>query len=1047
MKRLTSFLLAFVLLFSMVFTAYAETSEENSQDKNPIIDQVYGGGGKGETPILNSFIELYNPTAENIDLSDYTLEYEGKTVALNGTIPANGSFLVVGSAESTTDEFLTYDLPRADQTCDWTISNKNYTIKLMKGETEVDSVTAGSTAATKISKQKSLKRNNHEDFALVVWEKTSVTVDEAYVKANAPHNSKGEYGNVHTVSKEPTYTPVVTGDTRVEGFFNSDNSIKLELSGRYNSGALNADGGSLEIVSYNSVTGYAYAVSGIKGKLIAVDLNRNDESDKVTNLNGVEYDVKNLVNGFNYGDITSVAVSPDGSRLAVAIQAENYADNGVAALFSCAEDGSITFLSATVVGIQPDMITFADNNTILTADEGEPREGVNGVDPKGSVTVVTVGADNELSAKSVYFDSFDLKRSELVDSGVLIQKDTQPSTDFEPEYIAVSGKTAYVSLQEANAVAVLDIDSGVFSGVYPLGYQDYGTTKVDLQKNDSIELENYNNVYGIKMPDGISVTSINGKTYLLTANEGDSRADWAGLDNEYENVTSPTGNVTLNKKVVWFNANMWDGLDSDKAYVFGGRSFSIYEATDSGLTLVYDSGSGFEEVTAEKLPEYFNTSNDKTSVDNRSGKKGPEPESVVTGIVGDRNYAFIALERIGGIMVYDITDPINAKFVNYINSREFDEAIKGDVSPEGLCFIPASGSKSGKAMLLAACEVSGTLAAYECSAHTHTVKVIAAKAATCTETGLTEGKYCSVCNEVIVAQTVVKAKGHKAVAIEAKDATCTEAGLTEGEICSVCNKILVAQEEISALGHKYTSTITKEVTCTEKGKKVFTCTACGDSYTEEIEPTGHKYTSATTKEATCTEKGEKVFTCSKCGDKYTKEIAALGHKSVVDKAVSATCTKTGLSEGKHCSVCNEVLVAQTVVKVKEHKTVLKNVKKATYFEKGYSGDKYCTVCKKIISKGKALPKLILKAPKITVKASKSQLKVTYQKASGATGYQVKYKIGKNTYIKTYKSAQSASKVYKKLKAGTYKMYVRAFAKKSGKTAYSAWSKVKKIKVK
>ena len=372
--------------------------------------------------------------------------------------------------------------------------------------------------------------------------------------------------------------------------------------------------------------------------------------------------------------------------------------------------------------------------------------------------------------------------------------------------------------------------------------------------------------------------------------------------------------------------------------------------------------------------------------------------------------------------------------------------------------------------------------------HHTNVDIVEAVEPTCTESGLTEGKVCKDCKKVLASRekvsalghkystewtidkevsctedgsksrhcircdakiddVVIPAKGHKAVAIEAKDATCTEAGLTEGEICSVCNKILVAQEEISALGHKYTSTITKEVTCTEKGKKVFTCTACGDSYTEEIEPTGHKYTSATTKEATCTEKGEKVFTCSKCGDKYTKEVAALGHKSVVDKAVSATCTKTGLSEGKHCSVCNEILVAQTVVKVKEHKTALKNVKKATYFEKGYSGDKYCTVCKKIISKGKALPKLILKAPKITVKASKSQLKVTYQKASGATGYQVKYKIGKNTYIKTYKSAQSASKVYKKLKAGTYKVYVRAFAKKSGKTAHSDWSKVRTIKVK
>ena len=366
------------------------------------------------------------------------------------------------------------------------------------------------------------------------------------------------------------------------------------------------------------------------------------------------------------------------------------------------------------VGVQPDMITFADNSTILTADEGEPRDGVNGTDPKGSVSIVKIGQDNKLTAKTVYFDSFDAKREELTSKGVLIQKNTQPSTDFEPEYIAVNGNTAYISLQEANAIAVLNIASGEFTGVYPLGFQDYGETKVDLQKNDVIEFGNYPNVYGIKMPDGISVTEIGGKTYLLTANEGDSRADWTGLDNEYENVTSPTGNVTLEKKVVWFNTNMWDGLDSDKAYVFGGRSFSVYEATDNGLVLVYDSGSEFEEITAQKLPDYFNTSNDKNSIDNRSGKKGPEPESVVAGVIGNKTFAFIALERIGGIMVYDITDPANTKFANYINSREFDEVIKGDVSPEGLCFIPASSSKTGNATLLAACEVSGTLAAYQC---------------------------------------------------------------------------------------------------------------------------------------------------------------------------------------------------------------------------------------------------------------------------------------------------------------------------------------------
>lgn len=697
-----------------VIDTFTIKKNSGTQTVNPIIEQVYGGGGKSETPISNSFIELYNPSNEEIDLSAYSLKYGSETLNLNGVIPANGSYLIVGAAEATTDEYLTYDLPDADKTCDWVINNKSYTIELIKDGTAVDSVTAGASAETKISKQKSLKRVNHGDFALVVWEKSEVTVDEAYVLANAPRNSKGEFGSVYTVAQEPTYTPVVAGDVRVKGFFNSDGTVKLELAGRYNSGAMNADGGSLEIVAYNPTNGYAYAVSGVKGKLIAVDLNGNTDGDKVKELTGTEYDVKSLVSGFSYGDMTSVAVSPDGKKIAVAIQAENYAENGVAALFSCAKDGSLTLISTVKVGVQPDMITFADNNTILTADEGEPRNGVNGEDPKGSVSIVTIGQDNALTANTVYFDSFDAKREELTSKGVLIQKNTQPSTDFEPEYIAVSGNTAYISLQEANAIAVLNIASGEFTGVYPLGFQDFGETKVDLQKNDAIELKNYPNVYGIKMPDGISVTEIGGKTYLLTANEGDSRSDWAGLDNEYENVTSPTGNVTLEKKVVWFNAIMWDGLDSEKAYVFGGRSFSVYEATDNGFVLVYDSGSEFEEITAQKLPDNFNTSNDKNSIDNRSGKKGPEPESVVTGVIGNKTFAFIALERIGGIMVYDITDPANTKFANYINSREFDEVIKGDVSPEGLCFIPASSSKTGKAMLLAACEVSGTLAAYQC---------------------------------------------------------------------------------------------------------------------------------------------------------------------------------------------------------------------------------------------------------------------------------------------------------------------------------------------
>ena len=509
-----------------------------------------------------------------------------------------------------------------------------------------------------------------------------------------------------------SYTPASTNDTRVTGSYDATGSLKLTLAGRYDSQAMNADGGSLEIVQYNAKNGFAYAVSGVKGKLIAVDLNGKLDGDKVVSLIGKEYDVKGMVS--SYGDMTSVAISPDGTRLAVAIHSANYYDHGSVALFSCNDDGSLGALSTFKVGVQPDMLTFADNDTILTADEGEPREGTNGTDPKGSVTILTINPRTaKMTANSVYFDQFDAQRDALTAAGVLIQKDTQPSTDFEPEYIAVNGRTAYVALQEANAIAVLDLDKAQFTGVYPLGLQDYSQTKIDLQKNDKIELKNYENVYGIKMPDGISVTTIGGKTYLLTANEGDSRSDWAGLDNESEGKTSPTGNVKLDKKVVWFNATMWDGLDQSKAYVFGGRSFSLYEVGADGLTLVYDSGSDFEEITAKQLPKYFNCSNDKIKLDNRSGKKGPEPESVTTGTVDGKTYAFVALERIGGVMVYDITDPANATFVNYINSRDFSDKIVNDVSPEGLCFVSAADSKTGSPLLLAACEVSGTMAAYE----------------------------------------------------------------------------------------------------------------------------------------------------------------------------------------------------------------------------------------------------------------------------------------------------------------------------------------------
>ena len=519
--------------------------------------------------------------------------------------------------------------------------------------------------------------------------------------------------------EEPSYTPVITGDNRVQGFYNDTAALKAELAGRYNSGAMSADGGSLEIVQYNAKNGFAYAVSGVKGKLIAVDLNASLSGDKAAELGGTEYDIKSLVSadGFTYGDMTSV--SPDGGTLAAAIQAEDYTANGIVALFTCGADGSLTLSGTVPVGVQPDMVTFTpDGKYILTANEGEPRLGYTAegaVDPKGSVTVIDAAT---LAAKTVDFTAFDSAdaRQTLVAEGIVLKKDTLPSVDLEPEYIACDNDTAYITCQEANAIAVLDIAKGEFTGVYSVGFEDYSQVPIDLGNNDKTYAPHtYDDLKGIRMPDAVSLYQVNGTTYLITANEGDSRTwpvDTETDVNEIKSKTSPNGK-TFEKKVTWFDASQYDGLESGVDYLFGGRSFSVLRVTETGLEEVYDSGSDFEAITAKHFPDFFNCSNDNIDREDRSGKKGPEPEGTAVGAVNGRTYAFIALERIGGVMIYDVTDPAKAEFVNYINSREFAADIQGDVSPEGLCFVPAAASRTGKPLLLAACEVSSTLAVYE----------------------------------------------------------------------------------------------------------------------------------------------------------------------------------------------------------------------------------------------------------------------------------------------------------------------------------------------
>lgn len=348
-------------------------------------------------------------------------------------------------------------------------------------------------------------------------------------------------------------------------------------------------------------------------------------------------------------------------------------------------------------------------------------------DPKGTVSIINT---KTFEANHVGFEAFDSQeaRQKLVDQGIVIKKGTKPSEDFEPEYIAVSDTKAYITLQENNAIAIIDLKTQKIESVMSVGYEDYSKVSVDIDKKDGkYAPQTYNSLRGIRMPDALSVYTVDGVDYIVTANEGDSRK-WGDYTNEKEvnfgkGKTSPTEKITsensgLTGKVVFFDSSDYDGLDNDKDYLFGGRSSTIFKVEGNTMKEVFTTGNDFEAVTAKYIPDHFNCSNNDITIDDRSGKKGPESESVTIGKIGEKTFAFVGLERVGGVVVYDITTPEKATYVNYINSRDFTSDIAGDDSPEGMKFISSEQSKTGEPQLLVAYEVSGTLGAYDLTLNT-----------------------------------------------------------------------------------------------------------------------------------------------------------------------------------------------------------------------------------------------------------------------------------------------------------------------------------------
>lgn len=481
----------------------------------------------------------------------------------------------------------------------------------------------------------------------------------------------------------------------------------LQYLGSYSTGTTSEDGGVAEIVKYNPDNQKMYIVSGVFQSVDIVSL--KDVKEGRTNSFSLEkrIDIGSLASahGFTSSDITSIDVNPVKDLIAISVQGADYTDNGSIVLLDY--DGN--YIAHTEAGVQPDMVVFTkDGSYVLSANEGEPRMGyVEGtVDPMGSVTLVKLGGSIE-STKTIDFTSFDGSRQALVDGGVLLKPGTAPSVDLEPEYIAVAedGKTAYVSLQEANAIATLDMGSGQVTSINGLGFKDHSLpgNELDFNVDSTVKLQN-EDVMGIYLPDGIATVNIAGSQYVLTANEGDGR-EWG----EYADIDSAKINGT-EKKVEFKLPSEYDGLNEGTTYLLGGRSFSIWDAAT--MNQVFDSGSDFERITGEIFPLNFNAHHKSPDMEGRSNKKGPEPEDIQTLTIDGKVYAFIGLERIGGVMMYDISSPQSASYVDYINIRDFstpDLDNGSDLGAEGISVIAAKDSPTGKAMVLVANEVSGTV--------------------------------------------------------------------------------------------------------------------------------------------------------------------------------------------------------------------------------------------------------------------------------------------------------------------------------------------------
>jgi hypothetical protein len=502
--------------------------------------------------------------------------------------------------------------------------------------------------------------------------------------------------------------------------------IELSPIGVYRTGLY--DEGAVEISAYDPATARAFVTFAERPRVEVIDLSNPSAPALAFHID--------LTPWGSDAHATSVAVRDGVLAVAVPQGVEDTAP-GKVLLFDVAG----VLLSEVTVGALPDMLTFTpDGRFVLTANEGQPL-GDYSLDPEGSVSLIGMtGGARSLTDDDVTTVGFHAFNGVALDPSIRIfGPGATVAQDLEPEYIAVShdSATAWVTLQENNALATIDLKDKRVTRLVGLGFKDHSVAGAGLDggRDDGANRIVPWPLRGMYLPDAITSLRHQGETYLVTANEGDVR-EYPGLNAvgtevvEVEDIAlDPTAfpsalaatmqsrpNGIGRLKVSAFDGDIDGDGDYDQLYSYGGRSFSIWSADGQ---LVFDSGDQLEQITAQAMPTRFNASNTNNTRDDRSDDKGPEPEGVTVASLFGRPYLFVMLERVGGVAVFELTNPAAPGFVRYLNTRDFSAATTtaaaGDLGPEAARVVPAELSPTGSPLLLVSNEVSGSLRVFAIS--------------------------------------------------------------------------------------------------------------------------------------------------------------------------------------------------------------------------------------------------------------------------------------------------------------------------------------------